>query len=139
WPFLPKELQRAKGLIAQTYAGALFDDYKGIYIIGTTQPRGGLGSLATPGAEYIARVIQLQEKTSVPMGFVFKRMGQKIPTTHIQSPTEIFRKLKLLKMIWPVIEKRAEGLSKRHEGFTNTPLPGLPKTKIKDYKEMVIY
>lgn len=139
WPFLPKELQRAKGLVAQTYAGALFDDYKGIYIIGTTQPRGGLGSLATPGSEYIASVVKLQERIAVPMGFVFKKMGQKIPTTHIQSPTEIFRKLRLLKMIWPIIEKRAETLSKKHKNFANKPLAGLPKTKIKAYKEMVIY
>ncbi|MEZ5022523.1 MAG: hypothetical protein R2728_04545 [Chitinophagales bacterium] len=48
--------------------GALFDDYKGIYIIGTTQPRGGLGSLATPGSEYIASVVKLQEKNSSANG-----------------------------------------------------------------------
>ncbi|MEZ5022522.1 MAG: hypothetical protein R2728_04540 [Chitinophagales bacterium] len=42
-------------------------------------------------------------------------------------------------MIWPIIEKRAEALSKKHKNFANKPLAGLPKTKIKAYKEMVIY
>lgn len=139
WPFLPKELQRVKGAVAQVYAGALYDDYKGLYLIGTTQPRGGLGSLATPASEYLANLIKLQNKINVPMGMVMKKLGQKIPKTHIQDPTDIFRKLALLKVIWPFIERRAIQVSKKHPNFANKPLDGIPKKEIIVRKEMVMY
>lgn len=139
WPFLPHELQRTKGMIAQVYGGSMYADYKGLYIIGTTQPRGGLGSLAAPGAEYQARVIALQNKIDMPMGLVMKKLGQRIPKSHIQSPTELFRKLKMSKLMWPIIERQAKSFDKSYQGFTNVALSPMPRTEFKERKEMVVY
>ena len=139
WPFLPRELQRVKGVVAQVYGGSMYDDYKGLYLIGTTQPRGGLGSLATPGSQMLARTIVLQNKINIPMGFVFKKMGQKIPKTHIQDPQELFRKLNISKVMWPLIERRAKAIDKRYPGFTNKVIEEPAKESLKELEEMVVY
>jgi cation diffusion facilitator CzcD-associated flavoprotein CzcO len=139
WPFLPTSLQRAKGVVAQVYAGCLFDDYKGLYIIGTTQPRGGLGSLVTPASEYVARLIRLQDKIGVPLGLVFRKMGQKIPATHLQDPVEIQRRLRLSRLMWPMIESRAKRIDRRYTGFSNRVIEALPGKKMKRLREMVVY
>lgn len=139
WPFLPKELQRVKGAVAQVYAGSMFDDYKGIYIIGTTQARGGIGSLVTPASEFMARIIKLQDRIEIPMGFVFRKMGTKLPTTHLQDPVEILRRLRLSKLMWPMVEWRAKAIDKQYPGFTNKQLEPLAKREIGQYEEMVVY
>lgn len=139
WPFLPNELQRAKGPVAQVYAGSMFDDYNGLYIIGTTQARGGVGSLVTPASEFMVRIIKLQDKIDLPMGYVFKKLGTKIPKTHLQDPVEILRRLNMSKIMWPLVERRAISLDKKKRGFRNRELPGLAKSAVKEFKEMVVY
>jgi hypothetical protein len=66
-------------------------------------------------------------------------MGTKLPTSHLQDPTEILRRLRLSKLLWPMIERRAESIDKRYPGFTNKVLDPLPKKEHKKFKEMVIY
>lgn len=139
WPFLPGELQRVKGAVAQVYAGSMYDDYKGLYIIGTTQARGGIGSLVTPASEYLARIIRLQDEVNAPMGLVFRKMGQKLPDTHLQDPMEIFRKLTLAKLMWPLIERRAKAIDRRVGDHVNRVLPPLPKKAFDSMKTMAVY
>ena len=71
WPFLPTKLQRVKGVVAQVYAGCMYDDYKGLYLIGTSQPRGGLGSLVTPASEFTARIIKVTNEGERSNGSCF--------------------------------------------------------------------
>lgn len=87
-PFLPEKLNRVEKSVVKVYAYSMYDDYKNIYIIGWFQPRGGVGSLITPYAELIARLVKVQDKFETPMGAVMKEMGEKLPDTHLFGSIE---------------------------------------------------
>ena len=75
YPFLPKELQRTQGSVAKVYGDFMLDDYKGLYLIGWQQARGGVGALAPTGANILSHLLPLQEEIGVPIGKVLKRNG----------------------------------------------------------------
>lgn len=123
YPFLPQELQRVSGAVVQCYAGAFLDDYKGLYYIGWGQARGGVGSLMTAYAPLFARYLQLQDQINVPLGLVFKEMGQKLPKTHLSDPQQIFRQLKLANLFFNLIARKAAQIDAKYQHFSNQPLP----------------
>ncbi|MBP0015158.1 MAG: NAD(P)-binding domain-containing protein [Roseofilum sp. SBFL] len=123
YPFLPDELQRIKGAIVQCYAGTFLDDYKGIYYIGWGQARGGVGSIIGPYSQFLVQCLQLQEELKIPLGLVFKKMGQELPTTHLSDPQAVFRQLKLGKIAFPLIRKIAYTLDSQYPEFENEVLP----------------
>ncbi|OKH33015.1 F420H(2):quinone oxidoreductase [[Phormidium ambiguum] IAM M-71] len=123
YPFLPQELQRVSGAVVQCYAGAFLDDYKGLYYIGWGQARGGVGSLMTAYAPLFARYLQLQDQINVPLGLVFKEMGQKLPKTHLSDPQQIFRQLKLANLFFNLIARKATQIDAKYQHFANHPLP----------------
>jgi hypothetical protein len=123
YPFLPQELQRIKGATVQCYAGAFLDDYKGIYYIGWGQARGGVGSIMAAYAPILAQYLQLQDTLNVPLGLVFKALGQQLPTTHLSDPQHIFRQLWLVKRLFPLIQWKARQVDHQHPTFSNRPLP----------------
>ena len=122
YPFLPPELQRVKGATVQCYAGSLLADYKGIYYIGWGQARGGVGSLMSAFAPTFAEYLKLQDEINVPLGLVFKELGQKLPTTHLADPQQIFRQLWLVRRFFPRIVKKAHQVDAQHPDFQNQPL-----------------
>lgn len=123
YPFLPPELQRVKGSTVQCYGGAFLEDYKGLYFIGWGQARGGIGSLMSASASVLARFFQLQEEIIVPLGLVFKEMGQPLPTTHISDPQQLFRTMQIVKLGFSWIRYRAHQIDQCNPGFQNRPLP----------------
>ncbi|MCB0635632.1 MAG: NAD(P)-binding domain-containing protein, partial [Lewinella sp.] len=62
FPFLPAPLARVEGSVVKVYGYSMYDDYKGLFIIGWFQPRGGVGSLITPFAELLVELLRLQER-----------------------------------------------------------------------------
>lgn len=122
YPFLPPELQRVSGAVVKCYAGAFLDDYKGLYYIGWGQARGGVGSLMAAYAPLFARYLQLQDQINVPLGLVFKEMGQKLPTTHLSDPQQIFRQLKLANLFFNSIARKAAHIDSKYPNFSNLPL-----------------
>ena len=123
YPFLPDELQRIKGAIVQCYAGTFLDDYKGIYYIGWGQARGGVGSIIGSYSQFLVQCLQLQEELKIPLGLVFKKLGQELPTTHLSDPQAVFRQLKLGKVAFPLIRKIAYTLDSQYPEFENKVLP----------------
>ncbi|MDB9520115.1 NAD(P)-binding domain-containing protein [Roseofilum reptotaenium CS-1145] len=123
YPFLPDELQRIKGAIVQCYAGTFLDDYKGIYYIGWGQARGGVGSIIGSYSQFLVQCLQLQEELKIPLGLVFKKLGQELPTTHLSDPQAVFRQLKLGKVAFPLIRKIAYTLDSQYPEFENEVLP----------------
>lgn len=128
YPFLPQALQRVEGPIVKCYGGAFLEDYKGLYYMGWGQARGGVGSLIGNYGSILTRLLKLQDEINVPLGLVFKSTGQKLPSTHLSDPQQIFRQLKLLKFGFNWLIKKAYQVDAQHPGFVNQPLPALPTT-----------
>lgn len=63
---------------------------------------------------------------NVPLGLVFKEMGQKLPTTHISDPQQIFRQLKLTNLFFNSIVRKANQIDAKYPNFSNPPL--LPRS-----------
>ena len=119
YPFLPPQLQRINGAIVNCYAGCFLDDYKGIYFIGWGQARGGVGSLISAYGSIFAQCLKLQNEINIPLGLVFKSIGQKLPTTHLSDPHQTFRQLKLLKLLFPLLKIKADQLEAQYSHFQN--------------------
>lgn len=69
-----------------------------------------------------ARLLILQDQIQVPVGRVFRAMGQKLPTTHLADPHQIFRQLKLLNLAFPWLVKKAHQVDAASAGFRNRVL-----------------
>ncbi|MGV2827396.1 flavin-containing monooxygenase [Myxosarcina sp. GI1(2024)] len=122
YPFLPPELQRVKGAIVQCYGSSFLADYKGLAYIGWGQARGGVGSLISAYAPVFARLLKLQDEINIPLGLVFKEMGQSLPKTHLSDPHQTFRQLKLLNLFFGFLVKKAHQIERRYPQFQNQPL-----------------
>lgn len=83
FPFLPNELRRVEGSVVKVRGYTSFEDYKGLFIIGWFQPRGGIGSLVSPLADLITKLILIEDKTGVPIGSIYREMGEPIAETHL--------------------------------------------------------
>lgn len=119
YPFLPPELQRVQGSIVNCYAGSFLNDYKGIYFVGWGQARGGVGSIISAYGKVFTRCLQLQEKIQIPLGLVFKELGQNLPKTHLSDPQAIFRQLKLFNWLFKLVEIKAFQLNDKIKTFNN--------------------
>lgn len=119
YPFLPPQLQRVEGSIVNCYAGSFLDDYKGIYYVGWGQARGGVGSLMSAYGKVFASCLLLQEKIKIPIGLVFKELGQTLPKTHLSDPQQAFRQLKLLNQLFGLLEAKADRLDSKYREFSN--------------------
>jgi len=122
YPFLPEELQRVRGAMVECYGGSFLADYKGLAYIGWGQARGGVGSLISAYGPLFARCLQLQNEIKVPIGRVFQEMGQSFPKTHLSDPHQVFRQLKLLKLGFNLVEKKAYQVDKNNPNFCNRSL-----------------
>jgi hypothetical protein len=123
FPFLPPELQRVEGSVVKCYAGSLLDDYKGIYFIGWFQPRGGVGSIISLYGPLFARYLQLQDEINVPLGLVFKEMGEKLPQTHLFDTQKMFRGFKQAHLSFDQLVNKAHQVDHKYPHFNNPPVP----------------
>jgi hypothetical protein len=135
YPFLPQQLQRIQGAVVKCYGGSFLDDYKGLTFVGWGQARGGVGSLISAYGPLFARCLKLQDEIDVPIGLVFKQIGQKLPTTHLSDPQQILRQLKLFKLFFKWFVREAHRVDDRSPHFSNRPLdlfPNLPACRLED-------
>lgn len=103
FPFLPEGMVEVKGKVVQLIAGMLHPAYKGLYIVGASQPRYGLGPLVRPAAVVLARWMQLQDEIDVPLGAVLEKMGVGVPDTHLVDPHAALRQLTWAGRLIPVV------------------------------------
>lgn len=130
YPFLPTELQRVKGSIVECYGGSFLDDYQGLYYVGWGQARGGVGSIISAYGPLFARLLKLQDEIEVPIGLVFKSIGQSLPKTHLSDPQQTFRQLRLLNIGFNFLIKKAHQIDARYPNFRNSPLPAIPPAQV---------
>jgi len=69
-----------------------------------------------------ARLLQLQDEINVPIGLVFKEMGQCLPETHLSDPHQVFRQLKLLDLGFNLVVKKAHSVDAKYPNFKNKVL-----------------
>ncbi len=132
FPFLPLKLNRVEKNIVKVYGYGMYDDYKGIYIIGWFQPRGGVGSLVGPYADLIAQLVKVQDKFMIPVGRVLKEMGEKLPDTHLFGGPEFLNWVNKKNKQVSKIEKIGLQLDAEHPEFTNEPVEeAIPSKKLK--------
>ena len=123
YPFLPKELQRTHGAFAQVYGRSMLADYKGLYLIGWEQVRGGVGACVPIGADVLVALFKLQEQLHVPIGSVLKAAGYTIPVSHLIGMFDLLNQLKKLKRNIPALLKRGKLLDKKQFDFQNKVIP----------------
>ncbi len=119
YPFLPQELHRVEGPIAKVYGGSMLEDYNGLYLVAWAQARGGIGSVISPAADLLTKMILLQEKINVPIGLVLKELGDKKPDTHLFDPQQVLKRIKRAHRFYHFVEKRALKIEKKYPNFKN--------------------
>ncbi|MEM9213524.1 MAG: NAD(P)-binding domain-containing protein [Cyanobacteria bacterium P01_F01_bin.150] len=123
YPFLPSELNRVLGATVQCYGGVHLADYKGLYFVGWGQARGGVGPVMSAYGSFFSRCLQLQDEISVPLGLVFKALGEKLPTSHLSDPTKTIARLAIAQRAFPWIRYRAHQVNAQDPKFENRVLP----------------
>lgn len=115
FPFLPESLIPFRDGIPQLRSDAFSDHLKNLYIVGTAQPRNGLGSLLTPVADFYAKLIRLQDEFAVPIGIVLKWTGETMPTSNSVNPTLARRYVWVGQRALPLLRLMGKVLSRYHK------------------------
>lgn len=119
YPFLPPTLNRILGATVQCYAGAHLPDYKGLYFVGWGQVRGGVGPVMSAYGPFFSRCLKLQDELDIPLGMVFKALGEKLPQTHLSDPNKTMVKLAIAQRFFPWIRYRALQVNAQQPQFQN--------------------
>jgi Flavin-binding monooxygenase-like len=122
FPFLPEGIVEVKnGNLAMVYAGCVLENYKNLYIVGTTQPRYGFGPLVTPASKMLAQIIKLQDEMRLPIGLVMKEAGAKLPDSHLVDPISALRRMKIARYTLPMLLRKEKKLRRKFDGKTVQP------------------
>ena len=123
FPFLPSELQRIEnGKTVKCYGYGMYNDYKGLYLVGWFQPRGGVGSLIAPYANLLADLMLIQDELRTPIGNVLKAMGEKLPATHLFGSIEFLKWVKKMRKKLDEIKKMGVHIDLKNPVFCNEPV-----------------
>jgi thioredoxin reductase len=134
YPFIPKELCRVEKAHVKVYGFSMYDNYKGLYLVGWMQPRGGVGSLIAPYADLLARFVKLQEKVQCPVGFILKEMGEPLPTSHLFGGAQVLKWISKTDKNLDKIERKGLELDKTHNGFVNKALKYNPSANVQNMR-----
>jgi len=110
-PFLPKNLVPIDDGVVQVYGGAFPDTVKNLYIIGWAQPRNGFGTIIAPAAKLYAEMIAMQDELELPIGYVLRCRGLKLPTTHLIDPGATRRTIRFAHRMLPLLKRRAHRIA----------------------------
>jgi Flavin-binding monooxygenase-like len=113
FPFLPKGLVPVENDVVHVYGGAFPDAVKNLYIVGWAQPRNGFGALITPAAKLYADMIVLQDEIELPIGYVLKWRGLKVPATNLVNPAATRRVIRMTHYLLPLLRRRARILAEK--------------------------
>ncbi|ETO34786.1 monooxygenase flavin binding family protein, partial [Reticulomyxa filosa] len=73
--------------------GVCSDKFPNLYVFGIGQPRGGVGVLTIPAAQFIVRMLWLQCYFRTPVGQILRLFGKKYLTNYYMDPVQIFNNL----------------------------------------------
>ncbi len=113
-PMLDEGLVHVEGKNALLIGGALVPGRRNLYVVGTMQPRYGLGPLVRPYAVLLARWVRLQDQMQLPLADVLLRAGAHPPSSHLLDPHAALRAIWLGERMGPYLrwlERRMRGRS----------------------------
>ncbi len=112
-PFLPNGLVTIENGVVHVYGGAFPDTVKNLYIVGWAQARNGFGTLLTPAANLYAEMIAMQDEMELPIGYILKWRGLKVPKSHLVNPVSARRMIKLTHYLLPLLRRRDRILAEK--------------------------
>lgn len=112
FPFLAQGVVDVDDKVAKLLGHCMTRDHRHLYIIGTTQPRYGLGPLVRPMAEVLAQLVKIQDELTLPLGEVLWQLGERPETTHLVDPHAALRRLAVSKRLLPLLRWRAKRLDR---------------------------
>jgi hypothetical protein len=112
-PFLPKGLVPIENNIVHVYGGAFPAEVKNLYVVGWAQARNGFGSLVTPAANLYAEMIAMQDQMELPIGYILRWRGLKVPTSHLVNPVSARRAIKITHHLLPLLRRRDRVLAQK--------------------------
>ena len=104
-PFLASDLVPIDGPIVKLYGSMMSDRFRNMYVFGWAQARYGFGPIVSPGADLLAEVIEAQARMRHPIGAVLKKMGTKLPHTHLVDPHSAIRQIGRARKRLPLLAK----------------------------------
>ena len=107
FPFLPTGTVPVVGKVPQLYASLTRPEHRHLYIVGGYQPRYGVGPLLRPLAVLLAELVVLQDQLTVPLGELFRRLGDTPPDTHLVNPHTAMRRMRWALRAIPLLRWRA--------------------------------
>lgn len=112
-PFLPKNLVPIENDVVHVYGGAFPANVKNLYVVGWAQPRNGFGTIISPAAKLYAEMIALQDEMELPIGFILKWRGFKVPPSPLIDPGATRRTIWLARKILPLLRRRSRLLAEK--------------------------
>jgi cation diffusion facilitator CzcD-associated flavoprotein CzcO len=103
FPFLPEGTVPVEGKTPQLYAGMLRPGLRHLYIVGTYQPRYGIGPLLRPNALLLADFIKLQDSIPGDLGGLLQRLGSRPISSHLVDPHAAIRRMRMGRRIVPLL------------------------------------
>lgn len=113
FPFLPTGLVPVENEIVHVYGGAFPEAVKNLYIIGWAQPRNGFGGLLTPAAHLYSEMIALQDEMELPIGYILKWRGFRVPSTNLVNPATARRMMSCAHYVLPLLSRRSRILAEK--------------------------
>jgi hypothetical protein len=86
---------------------------KNLYIIGWAQPRNGFGTIISPASKLYAEMIAMQDEIVLPIGYVLKWRGLRLPSTHLVDPGSTRRIIWLAHKLLPLLKRRARIIAEK--------------------------
>ncbi len=126
-PFLPEGMVPVVGKVAELWAGMLRPEWRHLWVVGTTQPRYGLGGLVRPASELLAQWCKLQDELEVPLGELVRGLGIKPPKTHLMDPSAVLRMVAAGKKLVPLLRWRGRH-QRRQATLRDVPLHPVQRT-----------
>jgi len=113
-PFLSADLVPIEGPIVKLYGSMMSERFRNLYVFGWAQARYGFGPIVSPGADLLADIIVAQARMRHPIGAVLKKMGARLPHTHLVDPHAAIRAIRRARKRLPMLMKM-EKLVMRNE------------------------
>ncbi len=112
-PFLSPELVPIEGPIVKLYGSMMSERFRNLYVFGWAQARYGFGPIVSPGADLLAEVILAQARMRHPIGAVLKKMGAKLPATHLVDPHAAIRQIRRARRRLPLLVRMEKHIMRK--------------------------
>jgi cation diffusion facilitator CzcD-associated flavoprotein CzcO len=120
-PFLAADLVPIEGPVVKLYGSMMSDRFRNMYVFGWAQARYGFGPIVSPGADLLAEIIVAQRRMRHPIGAVLKKMGVKLPRTHLVDPHAAIRQIRRARKRLPLLARMEKAVMRDKATLRTAP------------------